>query len=119
MKDFLNFMILMRENPWSRITCCFCDKRKNPETYIIKFLSNQREVILKKRMLGKKNFWYHLKKNVRWSNYEGKPLEPDYVLFLRQKKEPRNLYYQIFIEPKGSYLKEKDAWKEKFDNISF
>jgi|ERR1043166_7211090 hypothetical protein len=69
MKDFLNFMILMRENPWSRITCCFCDKRKNPETYIIKFLSNQREVILKKRMLGKKNFWYHLKKNVRWSNY--------------------------------------------------
>lgn len=43
-------------------------------------------------------------------NFEdGKPLEPDYVLFLRQKSLSKSLYYQIFIEPKGSYLKEKDA----------
>ncbi|CAI2195658.1 17911_t:CDS:2, partial [Funneliformis geosporum] len=40
---------------------------------------------------------------------DGKPLEPDYVLFLQQKEVPKILYYQVFIEPKGSYLKEKDA----------
>ena len=40
---------------------------------------------------------------------DGKHLEPDYVLFLQQKKESASLYYQIFIEPKGGYLKEKDA----------
>jgi len=42
-------------------------------------------------------------------NFEdGRALEPDYVLFLRQKTLSKNLYYQAFIEPKGTYLKEKD-----------
>src|SRR3954447_8479988 len=42
-------------------------------------------------------------------NFEGgRALEPDYVLFLRQKTLSKNLYYQLFIEPKGAYLKEKD-----------
>jgi type III restriction enzyme len=45
---------------------------------------------------------------------DGKSFEPDYVLFLRQKKSPKSLYYQVFIEPKGGYLKEKDDWKQKF-----
>ena len=45
---------------------------------------------------------------------DGRPLEPDYVLFLRQKTPFKNLHYQIFIEPKGGYLKEKDIWKENF-----
>ena len=48
-------------------------------------------------------------------NFEdGRALEPDYVLFLRQKTLSKNLYYQVFIEPKGTYLKEKDDWKQKF-----
>nr|CAG8439393.1 2935_t:CDS:2 [Entrophospora candida] len=45
---------------------------------------------------------------------DGRPLEPDYVLFLQQKKESMSLHYQIFIEPKGGYLKDKDAWKQNF-----
>jgi type III restriction enzyme len=45
---------------------------------------------------------------------DGKPLEPDYVLFLYQKAKPKNLYYQVFIEPKGNHLKETDAWKQNF-----
>jgi len=36
------------------------------------------------------------------------------VLFLRQKTPSKSLYYQVFIEPKGSYLKDKDSWKEQF-----
>ncbi|CAG8640753.1 5152_t:CDS:1, partial [Racocetra fulgida] len=42
-------------------------------------------------------------------NFEdGKPFEPDYVLFLRQKNPSKKSYYQVFIEPKGAYLKEKE-----------
>jgi type III restriction enzyme len=45
---------------------------------------------------------------------DGRPLEPDYVLFLYQKAKPKNMYYQVFIEPKGNHLKEADAWKQNF-----
>jgi len=45
---------------------------------------------------------------------DGQPLEPDYVLFLSAKSKPKNLYYQVFIEPKGGHLKEIDSWKQEF-----
>jgi len=45
---------------------------------------------------------------------DGRPLEPDFVLFLYQKSKPKSLHYQVFIEPKGSHLKETDAWKQNF-----
>ncbi|MBC8390274.1 MAG: type III deoxyribonuclease, partial [Actinobacteria bacterium] len=46
--------------------------------------------------------------------------EPDFLLFL--KGENGNLYYQIFIEPKGSQFTDKEGgfkdskegWKEEF-----
>jgi type III restriction enzyme len=48
-------------------------------------------------------------------NFEdGKPLEPDYVLFLRRKTPSKKFCFQVFVEPKGTHLKERDAWKEKF-----
>jgi type III restriction enzyme len=43
---------------------------------------------------------------------DGKPFEPDYVLFLYKKEKPKSVYYQVFIEPKGGHLKETDAWKQ-------
>lgn len=47
-------------------------------------------------------------------NFEnGEGFQPDFILFLKDKKE-KNLYYQIFIEPKGNQLIEKDAWKNQF-----
>ena len=51
---------------------------------------------------------------------KGRGFQPDYLLFLKDKKE---LFYQIFIEPKGndyynleteSFLDGKEGWKEKF-----
>ncbi|MBU4144986.1 MAG: type III deoxyribonuclease, partial [Candidatus Thermoplasmatota archaeon] len=45
---------------------------------------------------------------------DGKALEPDFVLFLKEKKTKNILYYQIFVEPKGSHLLETDHWKQKF-----
>lgn len=44
----------------------------------------------------------------------GERFEPDYILFLRKNKEDGFEQMQIFIEPKGSHLLEKDAWKESF-----
>lgn len=43
---------------------------------------------------------------------EGRAFEPDFVLFLQNKKD--NIHFQIFIEPKGSHIKAKDRWKEEF-----
>ncbi|MBB1507538.1 DEAD/DEAH box helicase family protein [Pseudoalteromonas sp. SG41-1] len=45
---------------------------------------------------------------------DGRPFEPDFVLFLNKKSESVNFTYQIFIEPKGEHLIEKDRWKEQF-----
>lgn len=45
---------------------------------------------------------------------DGQRFEPDYVLFLQRDKEDGFEQLQIFIEPKGTQLLEKDAWKEKF-----
>jgi len=47
-------------------------------------------------------------------NYtDGQAFQPDFVLFLR-KKGGELFIYQLFIEPKGSHLKEHDHWKEIF-----
>jgi len=51
---------------------------------------------------------------------KGRGFQPDFLLFLKQKK--KNLYYQVFIEPKGGQFKDetggfetsKEGWKEKF-----
>ena len=44
----------------------------------------------------------------------GERFEPDYVLFLQKNKEDGYEQLQIFIEPKGSHLIERDQWKEDF-----
>lgn len=43
----------------------------------------------------------------------GRAFEPDFLLFCRQRKG-KQLTYQIFIEPKGEFLKGQDKWKEDF-----
>lgn len=51
---------------------------------------------------------------------KGRGFQPDFLLFLKEKK--KKLYYQVFIEPKGSQFKDaadgfkdsKEGWKEKF-----
>lgn len=49
-----------------------------------------------------------------YSFEDGERFEPDYVLFLQSDKTDGFEQLQIFIEPKGSQLLEKDAWKERF-----
>ena len=44
----------------------------------------------------------------------GERFEPDYILFLHSDKEDGYEQLQVFIEPKGTHLLEKDKWKEDF-----
>ena len=51
---------------------------------------------------------------------QGRGFQPDFILFLKTKNKNKvgiaetELYYQIFIEPKGNNLLENDKWKEDF-----
>lgn len=44
----------------------------------------------------------------------GERFEPDYLLFLHLPKQDGYEQLQVFIEPKGAHLIEKDSWKEDF-----
>ncbi len=43
----------------------------------------------------------------------GDKFYPDFVMFL-QKKNGETLTYEIFVEPKGEQLQDRDQWKEDF-----
>ncbi|WP_258237589.1 DEAD/DEAH box helicase family protein [Arcobacter sp. CECT 9188] len=47
-----------------------------------------------------------------YSFQDGQRFEPDFILFIQNASD--NIHYQIFIEPKGEYLKKMDKWKEDF-----
>jgi type III restriction enzyme len=44
---------------------------------------------------------------------DGQAFEPDFVMFLKKRNHAISIY-QIFIEPKGQFLIQHDAWKQKF-----
>ncbi|UUD35774.1 DEAD/DEAH box helicase family protein [Mycoplasmopsis caviae] len=51
-------------------------------------------------------------KQVKVYSFEnGEAFEPDFILLLIKKKQPKNLYLNIFVEAKGGHLLEKDSWK--------
>ena len=45
---------------------------------------------------------------------DGRPFEPDFILYLIGKEKTDTMHYQVFVEPKGTYLLKADEWKEKF-----
>ena len=50
-----------------------------------------------------------------YSFKDGRRFEPDYILFLKRKKNGgKTEQIQVFIEPKGGHLMETDKWKEEF-----
>ncbi len=52
-------------------------------------------------------------RKVKIFDKKGRRFEPDFLLFLKQKTK-ENITFQMFIEPKGSQLLEKDKWKADF-----
>jgi len=45
---------------------------------------------------------------------DGRPTEPDFVLFLKEKDNEEWTQYQLFIEAKGNIYIKPDQWKEDF-----
>lgn len=46
-----------------------------------------------------------------YSFENGEAFEPDFILLFKKKQENNNLYFHIFVEPKGNHILEKDSWK--------
>lgn len=82
------------------------------EKYLVKFIDSQMNE------LKEKYSEIHLLRNERFFQLynfdDGKALEPDYLLYLQEKDTENQLFYQLFIEPKGEQLIEKDKWKQVF-----
>lgn len=83
------------------------------EKYLIKYI----ESIIHK--LKEKYCEVYLLRNYKdlkiYSFDDGRATEPDFVLFLRKKGEEDQFdNIQIFIEPKGEYLRRTDVWKTLF-----
>ena len=45
---------------------------------------------------------------------DGRPIEPDFVLFLKESDKKKFVSYELFIESKGTHLLRTDQWKEDF-----
>lgn len=82
------------------------------EKFLVKFLDSQIEDLSQKfkdiYLLRNERFF----KLYRFS--DAKATEPDFVLFMTEKKSGEDLIYQLFIEPKGGQLLGTDDWKEEF-----
>lgn len=82
---------------------------KMDEGLIRLLLANDERKIYNRIYLVRNEREFHI-----YSFEDGERFEPDYVLFLQRDKTEGFEQLQIFIEPKGTQLLEKDAWKEKF-----
>jgi type III restriction enzyme len=82
------------------------------EKFLIRFINDHLEQLQKKYddiyLLRNEGYF----KLFRFS--DGAAIEPDFVLFLKEKNTHNKLSYQIFIEPKGENLMKEDKWKEDF-----
>ncbi|MFH0992337.1 MAG: hypothetical protein V1799_20245 [bacterium] len=82
------------------------------EKYLVKFIDKTYDALKKQYS---EIYLVRNEKHFQLFNFDdGKPVEPDFVLFLKKKDSENTLHYQVFIEPKGTHLLEKDAWKETF-----
>ena len=69
--------------------------------------------------LKEKDLEYYVVRNERipelaiYSFETGERFEPDFLLFIKEKKID-GITYQVYVESKGSHLLEQDSWKEEF-----
>jgi type III restriction enzyme len=99
----------LSKKDWYAQTDCFCSSE---EKFLIKYIDGIYD------NLAKLYDEIYLVRNERYFKIyafeDGRPTEPDFVLFLINQKEKMSCQYQIFIEPKGPHLLETDKWKENF-----
>lgn len=82
------------------------------EKLLVQFIEKQ-HIRLKRKYA--QIFLLRNEKHFKLYNFDdGRPLEPDFILYLVGKEEKDTMHYQVFIEPKGSHLLKADEWKERF-----
>jgi type III restriction enzyme len=111
MKDVseTNIYLDISSKPWYVFDDCFgTSEEKHFVKYIDKIYDKLQEKYAEIYLVRNERFFK------LYTFEDGSSLEPDYILFLQQKNSPRSFHYQIFVEPKGNHLKERDAWKQKF-----
>ena len=82
------------------------------EKYLVKYIEQAYD-----SLKAKYNDIYLLRNERHFQLYsfnEGLPFEPDFVLFLSNTKNDKQIIYQLFIEPKGQPYILKDVKKEIF-----
>ncbi len=99
----------LRKRDWFVFDDCF---GTSEEKLLIKFIDKHYDD-LKKRYSD-----VYLIRNERhfkiYNFDDGRPLEPDFILYLIGCEKSDTMHYQVFIEPKGGHLLKQDEWKEKF-----
>lgn len=101
--------INLMNKKWFAYEDCF---GSSEEKYFIKYINDNA-----KKIKQKYDEFFLIRNERLFKIYnfnDGKALEPDFVLFLKEKKSGKELIYQLFIEPKGSHLIKADKWKEYF-----
>lgn len=82
------------------------------EKYFIKYIEQSIDILK-----AKYTDIYLLRNEKLFQIYDfkdGAAFEPDFVLFMKEKKNGKPLSYQLFIEPKGDGYIATDKWKEEF-----
>lgn len=98
------------------------DELKSQDWYVVdQFYGTSEEKglieFIKETIINLKNKYkevYLLRNEEQYKIYDfhrGQGFQPDFILFLKDKED---LYYQVFIEPKGDNLLQKDEWKNQF-----
>ena len=81
------------------------------EKYLVQFIYNVKDKLLEN---FKEVYLIRNQKMLELFSFnKGDRFEPDYILMLGNGKTKAN-YLQMFIEPKGQQLEEKDEWKQEF-----
>ena len=87
------------------------DYGTDEEKYLVKFIYDIKDKLQK---TFKETYLIRNQKMLDLFTFKkGERFEPDYILMLGDGKSKAN-YLQLFIEPKGQQLENKDEWKQEF-----
>lgn len=99
----------LTKRDWYAFSDCY---GTSEEKLLVQFIEKQHARLEKK---FSQIYLLRNEKHFKLYNFDdGRPLEPDYVLYLVGKERKDTMHYQVFIEPKGSHLLKTDEWKERF-----
>lgn len=104
-----NYHLDLSNRDWYVFEDCF---GTSEEKLLIKFIDKAYEKLKPK---FEEIYLVRNERHFKLYNFDdGRPTEPDFVLFMVNHQPEESMHYQIFIEPKGEHLLKKDEWKEKF-----